>query len=133
MIFNILVANADAHAKNYSLLLPVSGPPRLAPLYDVSSVLPWSEVNPFFAQKLAGRKRKPGDIAARHWDAISAAAGFRPADVRARVGALIDRMVARRVAVTRGIMALDGIVPGYVEEVAALVEANALRVAGRLR
>ena len=27
----------DAHAKNYSLILPLAEPPRLAPLYDVSS------------------------------------------------------------------------------------------------
>lgn len=133
VIFNILVANADAHAKNYSLLLPVSGPTRLAPLYDVSSVLPWDGVNPFFAQKLAGRKRRPGDIAARHWDTISAAAGFRPAEVRARVAELIDQIVAGRVPVTRDVVALPGIVPGHVEEAAALVEENALRIAGRLR
>lgn len=71
VIFNILVANADGHAKNYSLLLPVAGAPRLAPLYDVSSVLPWEHVNPYFAQKIAGRKRRPGEIAARHWDVLS--------------------------------------------------------------
>lgn len=133
VIFNLLVANADAHAKNYSLLLPVSGPPRLAPLYDVSSVLPWDQVNPFFAQKLAGKKRRPGDIAARHWDAISAAAGFRPAGVRARVAELIDRIVASRAQVTREVVALPGTDTGYVEQVAALVEENALRVGGRLR
>ncbi|MFT3690231.1 HipA domain-containing protein [Paenirhodobacter sp.] len=40
VIFNILVANTDAHTKNYSILLPVGGEPRLAPLYDVSTVLP---------------------------------------------------------------------------------------------
>ena len=39
VIFNILVANTDAHAKNYSLILPVGAAPRLAPLYDVSTVL----------------------------------------------------------------------------------------------
>lgn len=133
VIFNILVGNADAHAKNHSLLLPVSGPPRLAPLYDVSSVLPWPQVNPFFAQKLAGRKRKPGDMAARHWDAISAEAGFRPTDVRARVAELVDRIVESRRTVTRQVVALPAIVPGYVEQAAELIERNALRIAGRLR
>lgn len=133
LIFNILVANADAHAKNYSLLLPVSGRPRLAPLYDVSSVLPWEHVNPFFAQKLAGGKRKPGDIAARQWDVISTEAGFRPADVRARVADLVNRLVANRVPVAREVAGLAGIVPGYVEQVGELVEQNALRIAGRLR
>jgi serine/threonine-protein kinase HipA len=38
--FNWLIGSTDAHAKNYSLLL--SGPDiRLAPLYDVASILPY--------------------------------------------------------------------------------------------
>jgi len=39
-----LIAGTDAHAKNYSLLL--SGPDvRLAPLYDIASILPYEEVD----------------------------------------------------------------------------------------
>lgn len=134
VIFNILAANTDGHAKNYSLLLPVAREPRLAPLYDVSSVLPWEGyVNQSFAQKIAGKKRKPGDLAACHWDAISREADFRPSDVRRRVGELIDRVVARRVDVTTAVCALPGVSPGHVEQVAGLVEQNALRIAGRLR
>jgi len=42
--FNWLIAGTDAHAKNYSLLL--SGPDvRLAPLYDIASILPYEEVD----------------------------------------------------------------------------------------
>ncbi|WP_424934325.1 HipA domain-containing protein [Amaricoccus macauensis] len=133
VIFNILVANSDAHAKNYSLLVPIGGGPRLAPLYDVSSVLPWDQVNQYFAQKIAGSKRKPGDTAARHWDAISASAGFRPADVRRRVRTLIDRIVANRVKTARAVTALPGVVTGHVTQVSELVEQNALRIGGRLR
>ncbi|MBB40035.1 MULTISPECIES: type II toxin-antitoxin system HipA family toxin [unclassified Hyphomonas] len=132
-IFNILVANTDAHAKNYSLLLPIGSEPRLAPLYDVSTVLPWPRVVQYFAQNIAGKKRKPGDVAARHWDAISEAVGYRPADVRKRVQELVDAMVARRVAVTNAVAAQPGCTTGYVEQAASLIEANALRVAGRLR
>lgn len=32
---NVAIANGDAHGKNYSLLHTQSGPPRLAPLYDL--------------------------------------------------------------------------------------------------
>lgn len=133
LIFNILVANSDAHAKNYSLLLPISGQPRLAPLYDVSSVLPWSQVNPYFAQEIAGKKRKPGDMAARHWNCISEEAGFRPGDVRRRVGELIDAVVANRAAVCEEVASLPGVSREYVKQVAGLVEQNALRIGGRLR
>lgn len=132
-IFNILVANTDAHAKNYSLLLPVGAGPRLAPLYDVSTVLPWPRVVQYFAQNIAGRKRNPGDVAARHWDVIARAVGYRPADVRKRVQELVDAMVASRVAVTRAVTAQPGCTQGYAEQSASLIEENALRIAGRLR
>jgi serine/threonine-protein kinase HipA len=43
--FNWLIAGTDAHAKNYSLLLG-SGPNiRLAPLYDIASILPYDDID----------------------------------------------------------------------------------------
>jgi serine/threonine-protein kinase HipA len=133
LIFNILVANTDAHAKNYSLLLPVGGGAQLAPLYDVSCVLNWPRVVKHFAQTIAGKKRKPGDIDARHWDIIAQASGYRPADVRKRVLELVDAMVDQRVPVTRAVEGIPTSVAGYVEEAAEAIEGNALRIAGRLR
>lgn len=133
LIFNILVANTDAHAKNYSILLPVSGVPKLAPLYDVSCVLAWPRVVQYFAQNIAGKKRKPGDVAGRHWTAIAKSIGYRPTDVRNRVQELVDLMVAKRVEVTQSLINLDASVEGYVGETARLIEENALRIAGRLK
>ncbi len=130
VIFNILVANTDAHAKNYSMIL--SGGAALAPLYDVSSVLIWDHVNQYHAQKLAGRKRKPEDIARRHWDRIAEDAGFGPRGVRLRVQELVDAMVAARVEATAIVSSQQGAVTEIVEHVAALIEENALRIAGRL-
>lgn len=132
VIFNILAANTDGHAKNYSLLFPVGAEPRLAPLYDVSTVLPWPRVIQYFAQNIAGKRRKPGDIAGRHWDAIAEEGGFRPADLRSRVQKLVDAIVARRVSVARAIADLPGSAEGYVNEAAVVIEASALRIAGRL-
>jgi serine/threonine-protein kinase HipA len=133
VIFNILVANTDAHAKNYSLLLPIGGDTQLAPLYDVSCVLLWPKVVQYFAQDIARKKRKPGDIDARHWEAIARSSSFRPTDVRKRVQDLVDQMVARRVEVTTAVSALPGSASGFVEQAAELIEENALRIAGRLR
>ncbi|MCP3937217.1 MAG: type II toxin-antitoxin system HipA family toxin, partial [Actinomycetia bacterium] len=39
LVFNWLIAGTDAHAKNYSLLL-AGNQIRLAPLYDIASILP---------------------------------------------------------------------------------------------
>ncbi|TWH32217.1 MULTISPECIES: type II toxin-antitoxin system HipA family toxin [unclassified Aminobacter] len=40
VIFNWIIGGTDAHAKNYSMLLGPKADARLAPLYDVSSILP---------------------------------------------------------------------------------------------
>lgn len=132
VIFNILVANTDAHAKNYSLILPVGASPRLAPLYDVSSVLSWPHVVQTLAQNIAGKKRAPDAVAARHWEAVAREIGYRPTDVRNRVQELVDRLVASRVAVTAEVAALPGATAGYALQTAEAVEGNALRIAGRL-
>lgn len=133
LIFNILVANTDAHAKNYSLLFPIGKGPQLAPLYDVSSVLGWSHVVQYYAQNIAGRKRKPVDTAPAHWDAISAAGRLRASNVRARVEELVDLIVAHRVEVTKQVKSFAGASPGYVDQTAEQIEENALRIAGRIR
>lgn len=41
VVYNFLILGSDAHAKNYSLLLGVGGQVRLAPLYDLASLLPY--------------------------------------------------------------------------------------------
>jgi serine/threonine-protein kinase HipA len=131
VIFNILVANTDAHAKNYSLML--SNNRSLAPLYDVSTALPWPHVNQYFAQDIVGRKRKPGDVDKRHWDAIADEAGFNARGVRLRVQELVDSMIGSRIAATERVASMPGTVREAVEQVAELTENSALRIAGRLR
>ena len=132
VIFNILVANTDAHAKNYALLLPLAKGPRLAPLYDVSTVLSWSHIVKVYAQNIAGRKRRFDSIAGRHWDTLARDAGYRPANVRARVRKLVDLIVANRVRITEEIAQIPGVTTGYAAQTAEAVEGNALRMAGRL-
>lgn len=138
VIFNILVANTDAHAKNYSLLLPLGGRPALAPLYDVSTVLPWQNrqagirVIQTYAQKLAGKVRKPGDLTQRHWDAIAEEGGIRQSVLTGRVKDMVDRMVAKKVETVAKVSAMSGAEHGYVEEAANFAEQNALRILGRL-
>lgn len=67
LLFNWLIIGTDAHAKNYSLLLSGTSA-RLAPLYDVASILPYGE-HPKkcrLAMKIAGTY-KPTDLRAAHW------------------------------------------------------------------
>ena len=130
-IYNILVANTDAHAKNYSMLFGKK--PGMAPLYDVSSVLDWDHVNQYHAQKIAGRRRKPGNTAARHWEAIARGSGLNGAALRRRAGDQIDAMVAMRVKATALVANQPGASSDLVEHFAELIEKNALRIGGRLK
>lgn len=50
-IFNVILGNADAHAKNFSLLYTDEGP-RLAPLYDLMSTAFYPELASEFAMKI---------------------------------------------------------------------------------
>jgi serine/threonine-protein kinase HipA len=66
--FNWLIAGTDAHAKNFSLLL-ASGHVRLAPLYDLASILPYDEFDirkTKLAMKIGG-EYKLKQIGLRHW------------------------------------------------------------------
>jgi serine/threonine-protein kinase HipA len=132
VIFNILVANTDAHAKNYSLILPVGAAPRLAPIYDVSTVLSWPHVVKTYAQFIDGKQRRPETVSGRHWEAIARDIGYRPTDVKNRVQQIVDAMVANKVKVTAAVAELPGAAAGYVTQTAEAVENNALRIAGRL-
>lgn len=131
VIFSFLVANTDAHAKNYSIIL--SGKPSMAPMYDVSSVLCWDHVNQYHAQKIAGRKRKPSATTKRHWIQIAEQAGLSTRGILRRVQELVDKMVAARVEVTEHVSSHPGTSHKVVEHIAEIVEKNALRIAGRLK
>lgn len=59
-MLNWLIGGTDGHAKNYSLLIDAHDAVRLAPLYDVSSQLPYPEL---IAQKVAMKIGSHYDIA----------------------------------------------------------------------
>lgn len=67
--FNWLIGGSDAHAKNYSLLLAGGPTVRLAPLYDIASILPYDDVD---LQKMKLAMKIGGEytlslISAREW------------------------------------------------------------------
>lgn len=65
VIFNYLIGNADAHAKNFSLLYQGSTP-SLSPAYDLIS----TAVYPFLSSKMAmkiGGKYDPNEVFLSHW------------------------------------------------------------------
>jgi serine/threonine-protein kinase HipA len=71
--YNWLIGGTDAHVKNYSILIGTGGRVRLAPLYDVASILAYDEFDPLklkLAMKLGGKYRLRA-ISARSWEKLS--------------------------------------------------------------
>jgi serine/threonine-protein kinase HipA len=90
-IFNLIIGNADAHAKNFSLLHK-QGAITLAPLYDLLSTALYPALSPKLAMKIGG-KSVLEDIEARHWDRFAADARLGAPFVRARVRQLCDAVI----------------------------------------
>ncbi|WP_145197878.1 type II toxin-antitoxin system HipA family toxin [Planctomycetes bacterium Poly30] len=88
--FNVLIGNADAHAKNFSLVHAPSGI-SLSPLYDLLSTLVYGDLSPRYAMKI-GSKAEFKNIRARHWDALSEASGLAPAQVRRELREMVTRL-----------------------------------------
>lgn len=65
LIFNYLIGNADAHAKNYSFLYRM-GKPRLAPAYDLLSTAVYPQSSQKMAMKI-GDKYKAEEVMLGHW------------------------------------------------------------------
>ncbi len=86
VVLNVLCANTDAHAKNYSIMIRGNGA-SLAPVYDIMCGEVWGGVTKNLAQKIAGKSR--GDqLAAADWHGFARDCGLNPAQVAARVAEL---------------------------------------------
>lgn len=90
VIFNALIGNHDAHAKNFSLLYAGKSA-VLAPLYDVLSTAVYPTLTPRMAMKI-GSKYKFSEVQARHWDQFLQAVGLSRAQARKRILALAKSM-----------------------------------------
>ena len=83
VIFNALIGNHDAHAKNFSLLYS-SKVPVLAPSYDTLSTAVYPTLTPKMAMKI-GHKYKFSEVQARHWDQFAEEAGLAKAQAKKRI------------------------------------------------
>jgi serine/threonine-protein kinase HipA len=69
LIFNMLIGNADAHAKNYSILYRGTER-RLAPFYDLVCTLAWPELSKTPAMKI-GKSDSIERITPAHWQKMA--------------------------------------------------------------
>lgn len=95
LIFNWLVMGTDAHAKNYAFLIGTGGRVRLAPLYDLSSALPYpQQVHPrqaTLAMKIGG-KYKLREITVREWKKCSTELRYDEATLLDRIRSMAAMM-----------------------------------------
>jgi len=85
-IFQLIVGNADAHGKNYSLLYGPDGT-VLAPLYDLMCTIAYPDVAPKLAMKIAGLATIE-DLKMAPWTQFAADTGLGGAFVRRRTAEL---------------------------------------------
>jgi serine/threonine-protein kinase HipA len=129
VVYNWLIAGTDAHAKNYALLIDAGGRIRLAPLYDVASVLPYPDINIEKAKvsmKIGGEYRLR-NIQPRHWRKLAAELKLDPDKTLRRVSELAGQL-ADHVSTVKQQMVSEGlkhpIIPRLAEAVAKRAAAS---------
>ena len=93
LIYNFLIGGTDAHAKNFSLLLAAGAQVRLAPCYDLISILPY----PHDSRKAKLAMKIGGDyllwkIGKGHWEKAAAEWRLDPAQVGGRIARMAAAM-----------------------------------------
>lgn len=108
--YNWLIAGTDAHAKNYSLLIGAQSRIRLAPLYDLASILPYPDIDAQrikLSMKIGGEYRLR-DIGLRHWGKLGSELHFDSDKIVHRVRNLVAQLADNIVDVSNR-MAKEGI------------------------
>ena len=127
-IIQVLIGNADAHGKNYSILYDPHHAAALAPLYDLMCTVAYPHLAATLAMKIGGR----GAVEEFHpgtWDRFARDCGLSGPFVRRRVRELCDLARERCEGV-----AAELVRPGLDEEAlhgfAARIGERAARLAG---
>jgi serine/threonine-protein kinase HipA len=124
-IFNLIIGNADAHGKNFSLLYGADGA-TLAPLYDLMSTVAYPELSPKLAMKIA-KCATLEEIDDAAWPKFAADAGLGAPFVRRRVKELASALADSTTRVAERI-AMPGLSVADLTRFAALVAARAARL-----
>jgi serine/threonine-protein kinase HipA len=96
LVFNWLIGNCDAHAKNFSLLYD-TGAPTLAPLYDLVSTTVYPELNTKLAMRIDGA-RTTREVEPDCWETLSREVGFNARFARTATAETVEQVVDRAAA-----------------------------------
>ena len=89
-LYNFLIGNADAHAKNFSLLYN-DGRPSVAPLYDAMSTLVYPNIYNAMAMEIGGHYEFK-DVTREAFSAFAEKCDINPRAVLDRLDALVERL-----------------------------------------
>lgn len=94
VLFNVLIGNADAHAKNLSLVHddPDAARPRLAPFYDLVCTAAYEHLSDRHAQKIGGEYRLR-QLRRRHWERLALDIDVNPGYLRSVAVELSGQLV----------------------------------------
>ena len=128
IVLNWIMVGTDAHARNYSVLIGSGGEARLAPFYDVASVLGCVARTKLPAAKLA--MRIGGELAAltigrSHWDDQARQMHMDPVALGERVLALARRVPDAVQAACARVLSTDDLPSADVERLVARIAARA--------
>jgi len=127
LILSWLTFGTDAHAKNYSFLLGLNGQVRLAPLYDLSSALPYPKQVDLRRAGMAlkiGSSYRMRDIGARDWERFSVELKLDPDDLKRKILEMADR-IPSAARVTAEKLAADRIEHPVIAELVELITMRA--------
>jgi serine/threonine-protein kinase HipA len=104
-IFQFLVGNPDAHAKNYSLVYRRGGL-TLSPLYDVNNAAAFKSFFKAQRPRLAmaiGGERNPDALTPDHWAAFARDVGLRPELAQDRLSGMAGALTEKATALRRSL------------------------------
>jgi serine/threonine-protein kinase HipA len=101
--YNWLIAGTDAHAKNYALLIASAGQVRLAPLYDIASILPYPDIDIQKARSSMkiGNEYRLRNIGKYQWQKLAQGVGVDTDVVTARIVEIAEAILENIPEVTK--------------------------------
>ena len=121
-IFNSLIGNVDAHAKNLAILFTNRGP-CLAPFYDLICTQVYPDLSEKQAMRIGGENR-PSWIQQRHWERFSEAVAIKPGFVLKTLQEMAASVVPSAKKLSDEFQKTYGTLP-IIEKIMAIIEKRA--------
>ena len=123
LILNVLIGNADAHGKNYSMLYR-AGERRLAPFYDLVATIAWPELSTRLAMSI-GNGKNVNDVNPAHFRGMAEEAALGWPMVRERIEILAGKVLA---TLAEGRLARDSSDPAVAARLCELITRRCQRM-----